>query len=199
MLRAILPIVEGVSELASVPVLLRRALAELGAEDIQIARPFKVHRPSVVPKRELERAIQLGVKQHPNVAGILVLLDADDDCPAELGPKLLQRCKAQTHLPVSVVLAKKEFEGWFLGAKKSLRGKRGIRQDAEAPVDPEDIRGAKEHLAQNMAAGKYLEVLDQPALAQYMDFAQAREKCPSFDKFWRDLSRLIFEVMKTQQ
>jgi hypothetical protein len=98
-------------------------------------------------------------------------------------------------LPVAVVLAKKEFEGWLLGAKESLRGVRGIRGDATAPPRPEDIRGAKEHLSANMLAGRrYLAVDDQPAMAERMDLAIVGERCPSFAKLRRDVRWLVSQV-----
>jgi hypothetical protein len=90
------------------------------------------------------------------------------------------------------VLANREFKGWFLGAKESLRTKRGISQDACAPPDPEAIRGAKERLSDNMVGGRrYLEVDDQPAFAAMMDLRQARAHCPSFDKLCREIERLV--------
>lgn len=79
MMLSILPIVEGFSEVASVRVLLQRVFTKLGITNIQIAVPYRVHRTAVVAKSELERAIKHGIKTRPNVAAVLVLLDADDD------------------------------------------------------------------------------------------------------------------------
>ncbi|MBM4274282.1 MAG: DUF4276 family protein [Deltaproteobacteria bacterium] len=189
---AILPIVEGQSEVESVPILLRRIRDQMHAFDIQIVRPFRVKRNKVVFPGELERAIGQGVRDRGNIGGILVLFDADDDCPARLGPELLERCRQTTHLPVAVVLAKIELEGWFLGGKESLRGVCGIKQDAVAPQNPESIRGAKERLSQNMDHGRrYLQVDDQPVLADKVDFDLTKGRCPSFDKFLREVQNLI--------
>ena len=191
----ILPVVEGRAEVESVPILLRRLIAELGAHHVQVTKPFRVSRTAVVREGELERSIRQGIRSRPNVGAVLVLLDADDDCPASLGPALLKRAVQVTQLPVAVVLAKREFEGWFLGAKESLRGKRRIRKNANAPENPENIRGAKEHLTGNMTGrGRYVEVDDQPALAQIMDLSLAKRRCPSFGKFCSDISRLLSEM-----
>ena len=97
-------------------------------------------------------------------------------------------------MPVAVVLANKEFEAWFLGAKESLQGLRGIRRDASTPLLPEGIQGAKERLTRNMENRRYLEVDDQPALAESMDLGMVRQRCPSFDKLWRELERLLKEA-----
>ena len=66
--------------------------------------------------------------------------------------------------------------------------------DAAAPPDPEGIRDAKKRLSQNMQPRRYLEVDDQPALAERMDFASAARRCPSFDKLLREVRRLIEQI-----
>lgn len=190
------PIVEGQSEVDSIPVLARRVLEEREASSVDVARPFRVTRNRIVRPGELERAINQAIQGRANVGCILLLLDADDDCPAELGPQLLARCKRVTDLPVGVVLAQKELEGWFLGAKESLGGVRGIRKNAVAPANPEAIRGAKERLSENMEGRRYLAVDDQPALAERMDFALARQRCLSFDKFLREVHRVLRELVR---
>jgi hypothetical protein len=74
----------------------------------------------------------------------LVLLDADDDCPAELGPGLLGRARmAQAALPVSIVLANREFEAWFLAGAPSLSGQRGLAPGLQVPAEPEKPRDCK--------------------------------------------------------
>ena len=189
---AIASIVEGHAEVDSVPILLRRIFAHLGDSHIQVARPFRVKRNRVVKPDELERAISQTIRDRDNVGGIMVLMDSDDDCPAELGPQLVDRAKKATQLPVSVILAQREFECWFLGSKESLRGINGIPEDAIAPLNPESIRGAKEHLTRNMARGrKYLEVDAQATFAEKFDLNTARRYCPSFDKFFREAEHLL--------
>lgn len=189
---SILAIVEGQSEVESVPILLRRIRDQMQAFNIQIARPFRVKRNKVILNGQLERAINHGINDRGNIGAILVLLDANDDCPAELGPQLIERCRQTTNLPVAVVLANKEMEAWFLGGKESLRGVRGIRTDAVPPPNPEGIQGAKERLTQNMEHGRrYLQVDDQPALAARVDFLVIKGRCPSFDKFLREVQNLI--------
>lgn len=191
---AIVAIVEGHSEVASVPVLLRRIFNELGAHDIQAGHPFRVNRKRVVKNGEIERAVTQALRARQNVGAFLVILDADEDCPARLGPSLLARCRNASSLPVAVVLAKREFEAWFLGTKESLRGVRAIREDAVAPDDPESIRGAKEHLSDNMRRLGHLKMDDHPALAAHMDFDLTRQRCPSFDKFLRDVRGLVEQI-----
>jgi hypothetical protein len=194
--KSIIPIVEGQAEVESVPILLRRILTEFEDYSLEIVRPFRVKRNRIVRPDELERAIKQSIRSRPNAVGIIVLLDADDDCPAILGPQLLKRCRSTTHLPATVILANRELECWFLGAKESLRGIRGISTNATAPHNPEGIRGTKERLQQNMQGRRYLGVDDQPALAEGMDMKQAKTHCPSFDKFFREVGRMISQLRK---
>ena len=64
--------------------------------------------------------------------------------------------------------------------------------DAISPLQPEDIRGAKERINQFMVGNRtYVEVDDQPALTGKFDLELARRRCPSFDKFRRDFEKLI--------
>jgi hypothetical protein len=159
---------------------------------LQVERPFRVKRNLIVKAGELERAVVQAISSRNDVACILVVVDADDDCPAELGPALLKRCQAVTTLPVAVVLANKEFECWFLGAKESLRGVCGIRADAASVSQPEAIMGAKHHVSENMVGDRrYVAADDQAVLSARMDIDMARRSCPSFDKLVRDIATLI--------
>lgn len=123
---------------------------------------------------------------------MLVLVDADDDCAATLGPRLLDvRRTARPDLPVAVVLAVTEFEAWFLAAAESLRGQRSLADDLVPPEDPEAVRDAKGWLQRHRRDGlAYTETADQPALAAVFDLETARERSPSFDKLWRDVEKL---------
>jgi hypothetical protein len=197
---AIAVIIEGHAEVESVPILLRRMFAGFGVSDIQVSRPFRVKRNRVVKTGELERAVRQTIHDRFSVAGILILIDSDDDCPAELGPELLGRARNATHLPVAVVLAHRELECWFLGSKASLRGVNGISENATAPLNPENIRGAKEHLTKNMTRGRrYLAVDDQATFAERFEFNEARRFCPSFDKCFREVERLLRAIGSAEQ
>ena len=144
---------------------------------------------------ELERAVKLAgmrmAETQPRAGGVLVLIDADDDCAARLGPELLERARSVGVAPVEVVLAVTELEAWFLAALASLRGQRGVRTDARAPSDPESVRGAKEALRRQMTSGSaYSPPTDQPALVALMDL-DAAGAAPSFDKLWRAVAGIL--------
>ena len=191
-------IVEGHGEVQSVPVLIRRIAAELYPElAIDIPRPIRVHRDKFVKDDELEREVEFAARKIQGQGAILIILDSGNDCPAELGPTLLHRAsQAHSNLPIAVVLAKQEFEAWFLAAAESLRGKRGLKNDINPPNNPEAIRGAKEWLRQRMQSGNtYRSKRDQPALAALFDITQARH-ADSFDKCYGDIGRFLEELQK---
>ena len=189
-------IVEGQGDVVAVPLLIRRIAAELYPElAIDTPRPIRVHRNQVVQPNELEQEVKLAAQRINGQGAIFILLDSDEDCPAELGPTLLHRAlQVCPNLPIAVVLAKHEFEAWFLAAAESLRGQRGLQNGITAPNDPEAIRGAKEWLRQRMQSGRtYRERRDQPAFAALFDIEQARQ-ADSFDKCYRDIVRLLGEL-----
>lgn len=194
-------VVEGKSEVAAVPILIRRVAAIHYPElETVIPRPIRIPRNQVFRIGELERAVGLAYQNIGRQGAIFIILDSDDDCPAELGPALLHRVsQVFRNMPIAVVLAKHEFEAWFLAAAESLRGQRGLRNDLNPPDNPEGIRGAKEWLSHQMESSRtYTETTDQPALAALFDIEQAR-RADSFDKCYRDLVRLLNELRKINE
>ena len=187
----IVPIVEGHGEVQAVPVLLRRILQELGCAEVQVLKPFRVPRNRLTDPLQLERAIRLACAKADEPA-VLLLLDAHEDCPAELAPRLAQMAhRAAPGVRIGVVLAKAEYEAWFLASLEDLRGKRGVRDDAVPPSDPEAVQGAKEFLQRQLKQGyRYSETVDQPAFTSHLNLQRTRERSPSFDKLWREMQRL---------
>lgn len=191
----IVPIVEGHGDVEAVPLLLRRILQAEGVPHVRVPRPIRCPRTKITRPGELERCVRLAHAQSDEEAGVLILLDADEECPAHLAPVLHKRAsQALPRTPVSVVLAKMEYESWFLAALDTLRGVRGIRRDVLPPADPEAIRGAKEYLSSLREKGVYAETVDQPAFTAQFGIQEARQRSPSFDKLWREVVWLCREL-----
>lgn len=92
---------------------------------------------------------------------------------------------------IRVVLAKVEYEAWFLAAAESIAGRRGISQEAKAPSEPESISDPKRWLCDRTPQGRsYRETLDHPALTAVFDLEAART-APSFDRMWCDVVSLL--------
>lgn len=194
-------IVEGHGEVAAVPVLLRRLGQEWDPSlYLEIWRPFRVGRYKLVKAGELEGRIESLARELPSPRSpraILVLIDAEDDCPKELAPELLRRAhQARPDIPSAVVLAKHEFEAWFLAAIESLSGRRGLSGELRPLPDPEALSDAKKWLTRHMPGSRaYSQTLDQPALAACFDLQSARRRSDSFDKCCREVERLFREAL----
>jgi len=135
----------------------------------------------VIREDELSRAIQLAALklQAAGSGAILVLFDADESCPATLGPALQQvadRVRPDVH--TRVVLAKQEFESWLLGGLSTI--------DA-----PESISNPKDRLKEHVAGRRYAETVDQARLAAAFDMANARMRCRSFRKLLDEIDALF--------
>lgn len=187
-------IVEGHGEVEAVPIVVRR-IAAIVTPSVAVVtpKPVRLKKGKLNRPGELERVVNLAAERVCRCGGVLVLFDADDDCPAEVAPTLIERCvSARSDVPISVVLAKREFEAWFVAAAESLAGRRDLPDDLGAPDEPESIRGAKEWLSSRMPAGRaYSPTIDQPALAATFDLAAARHTSSSFDKLYREVERLL--------
>lgn len=186
-------VVEGEGEVTALPRLLYKLAAELGVVHLRTPVPFRRNRGSLVAPGGIERAVASVALRITGAGGVLVLLDADDDCPADLGPVLLARAKsARPDVHVSVVLAMREFEAWFLAAAPSFAGALGVPEDLASPPQPEEVRGAKEWLTGHRSIGRpYKPTVDQAQLVSAFDVKLAREHSPSFDKLYREIMALL--------
>ncbi len=182
-------IVEGDGEVRALPRLFSRLVDELSLPRPDFwPPPIRVKRGKYINDRaEFHRVTELACRNAGLDGGVMVLLDADDECPARLGPELLRRLgEVRRGYRFSVVLAKREFEAWFIASAKSL-GYSGAT--AQMPA-PESVRDAKGWVAEHLLNGHYDPVLDQPMLASRFNLQEA-QSAPSFEKFCRDLRRII--------
>ena len=97
---------------------------------------------------------------------------------------------------IGVAIAKREFESWFIGSAESIAGHRGLRTGLISHPNPESVPGAKEWLTRNMVDKVYRETSDQKELARIFDLDKARQQCPSFDKFFREVERLCHATVR---
>lgn len=186
-------IVEGDSEVSSLPILLRRlsewpttSAAARPLPPIRVRRDRFLHRDD-----EFRRQLLLASSKCGHEGWILVLLDADDDCPAELGEDILKRARAHVgHRRLSVVLANREYEAWFIAAAASLDGTRGFAAPDRA-VEAERPRDAKGWLRERMQGGAYRVLLDQPAFTATMDLQLAHDNSRSFRKLCAEWQRHV--------
>lgn len=192
----IAPIVEGHGECEAVPMLIRRIAHDIDPGFVPVVLP-----PQRVPvtklrkEGELERSVELAARKLQGMGGIVVLVDCDgkDACPAREGPVLLKRAQqARGDVPISVILAKKEYEAWFLASAESLQGKRTLANDLTRSPTPEEIRDAKGWLTARMPLGiSYAETTDQAVMTVLFDMTAARRRADSFDKCYREIDSML--------
>ena len=172
---SIASIVEGDGEVAALPILLRRLAAELEPFVVVNALPpIRVRRDRFLNKdEELRRQLLLAASKCGDDGWILIVLDADDDCPRQKGADIYGRAREYVpHRRLSVVLANREFEAWFIAAARALDGVRGFALTPGELVDALP-RNAKGWIRERMHGKSYSEMIDQPAFAARIDRSAA--------------------------
>ena len=185
-------IVEGHGEEQAAPVLIRHIARACGFHNPIKCSVRRVPKSQLLKPQELERAVEALTRQIGRNQPILVLLDADEDCPKELAASLKARCQAEhADVTISIVIAKKEYEAWFLAAANSLAGQRGLLGHLNPPSDPESVQGAKEWLTAHMSSDQsYSPTRHQSAYSDVMDLSEAR-LARSFRKFEKEVRSLL--------
>lgn len=185
-------IVEGDGEVAALPVLLRRLAGwRCPGHDVEVLTPIRVYKDRFLNRpEEFSRHLQLAAAKCGDAGWILVLFDADDDCPAHKGAAVLTQARSIIpHRRIAVVLANREYEAWFIAAAESLDGCRGFQsRDLDAGADPEAPRNAKGWMRERMPGG-YGETTDQPAFTRRFDLAKAHGRSRSFRKLCSEWDR----------
>lgn len=185
----VVSIVEGDGEVVALPILLRR-LSQWLTPSIyaDVPMPLRVRRDRFLNvDKEFRRMLEFAASKCRDDGWILILLDADDDCPALLGKAIHERARAIVpHRRISVVLANREYEAWFIAAATSLDGQRGFSKGFSITPQPEAVRGAKEWLSMHIPNGKYREVTDQPAFSALMNLSDAQTNSRSFRKLCKE-------------
>lgn len=199
----VVPVVEGQTEQGCVEPLLHRIWADLlqQPERLQVVEPFRSHRDALVHAngQVLTEGVQkaflkLQQKTRKDAEArllLLILIDAEGDCPATLGPRLLQTARqARRDADIACVLAKRGLENWFKASAASLAGVSGLPNDLAVPVNPEEGSGdawLTRQMQRQDRRRKYTKPGDAVELARRMDLRECRGNSPSFDKLCREL------------
>jgi hypothetical protein len=207
----IVPIVEGHGEVAAVPILLKSWLRFRRYPNVEVdvngpVRAAGKGALKVAHDRENELGIEyyLGIALRRRPDAILVMLDADEDCPRKLAPELLARARTMVpaDYPIGVVVAKREYEAWFLAAfpsrcfRQSLmdQGFRPQRQSLPRGMDVEEVADCKVRIAGLIGLGKYEERVHQPALTRILPFTPGMSRrSRSFRKLQEELHELLIK------
>lgn len=191
----IVPVVEGHGDRSAVPVLLRMVLEYFGRYDIPVKEP-KTAKGKQNLLKDYEKYVGYAAIE-PGCVGILVLLDADDQCPVEEVYKLTERTQAlNLQQSVTIVYANREYETWILASMDSeqggeIRTRLGIDGSESYQGDVDSIR-AKEWLKRKMPRGQsYRETKHQVALTAFIDIEHTRCRSRSFRRFCHAVEELV--------
>lgn len=198
-MRVIFPIVEGHGEERAFPSLLRRILQErLGLFTFSITNPYRLSRGVIVGFGEkLRRVIELGrykIGDSGGLGGIVILVDADDDCPAELSARFRSFAeRVNVGVPVSFVAANREYESWFIACAEQMREHQFVKNDARSHPSPETIRDAKGYLVREILKPNqtYSETIDQDKLTHAIKLDCVIERSRSFRKLEKEIRGLF--------
>lgn len=203
MRHVIAPIVEGDCEVKCAQPLIYRIWTELlGQSSLLVLNPSRTKRQLVanIAKGELQRkldevCVRLEQKLDKESRGaVLLLMDADNDCPVELAEKLRKAAHLRSRLSLFCVIAKRMFENWIVAGASSLAGISGLPDDFVLPADVEARNGAgwlESQIRRRNPARKYDKIVDSVVFVRQMNLNDARAKSPSFDKLCRDLESWV--------
>ena len=212
----IVPIVEGPGEVEAVPALLWKLLAEQGRYDLQIETPQNAHGGGNLTRPGgIERFIQNAWTKR-DCGAVLVLVDADEQCPVELAADFSRRILALgVRFPVVIVIAKCEYETWFLASLETiagfpLDGGYGLPVGLVYSGEVEDRVGVKGWITRQFPDGRiYKETIHQSAMTKLIDPERVRQKSRSFRRLCHALeetieaidqgSRIITPIVPTKQ
>jgi hypothetical protein len=199
----LVPIVEGDGEVQAVPVLIRKYLTIKRRWDLQIARPKNAHGCGNLTKAGgLERFTELAFRE-PGCSGVLVLMDLDEeeDCPAQLASRFVERIRAHgARRPVAVVFARREYEAWFLASlptivNRNIAGAPALGPGTRFDGDVEGLRSVKAWLSRSFQGTRvYKETEDQAPMTDLMDFCVAATRSRSFRRFTKGMSDLLHAI-----
>lgn len=169
------PIVEGHGEVSAVPALLSRL-----SHRIRVAPPVRMNRNEMDNADKLSRYTRVAASNiQANEAGLVILfLDADSDCPSEIGPQLLRTLRDATTRACAVVVIVHEFESWIVGGHPAIDEAR-----------PDTAGAPKERLRSSF--GRYKPSLEQKRLITEIDMDRLAERSASFSR----LQRIVRETL----
>jgi len=197
-LRKIFPIVEGEGEIEAVPKLIVKILHHLGRYDFVSVAGRNARGCDNLKKREfLERLIR-AAEELDGVAAVLIVVDADDNCPKVLAAELSQTVREiGVRVAVAVVVANREYEAWFLAslatiAGQNLTGGSVLPADCKFVGDVEAKSGVKEWITAQLPKGfSYKPRTDQGVLTQKIDVELAVQNSRSFRRLVHAIELLV--------
>ncbi len=116
-----------------------------------------------------------------DLEAIVVVLDAENDCPKRLALKLANWVRQRNpHVPVAIVVANRCYEAWLLAGHCWDR-----QPEVKAPGT------VKKEITQKIGQASYRETRDQPYLTAQMKIWKAYRRCRSFRRLINAVRQII--------
>lgn len=190
--------IEGHGEVRAIHNLIVRLWNDLGLPHQVWADP--PIRPSGINTRAGVARVCHLIRSRKDANALIMLRDADDDCPRLTGPATAEWLRAENlPIPVAVVLLHREYETLFLPCLARMAGvplrddrnveRPGLEAGTTFQGNFESIRGVKEWLSDHFPRGRaYKPTLDQLPLTRLINFDDLRKaRLPSFGTLERAL------------
>lgn len=192
-------VVEGHGDGPAVRILANRMLDSMERWNIRVRRVKNAKgKPQLI--RKFENFVRYALHDE-DCRAVLVVVDADYDCPVEMAKRLSVRAVALgLQVPIAIVVPNREFESWFIAAldespDNPVRARLQLTLDVLCPDDPDAIGSPKGWLKGNMKRPRsYAETADQPALAAAVSLALGSERSRSFRRLQHALEELLAAV-----
>lgn len=205
------PIVEGPGDVQAVPILLRRILGEtLGVRQWQVLKPISTEGCGNMTKPGGIERFVLRAQKEPGCSAVVIMIDGDaaeklpqgqrlpDDCPPAFACWLSRRIQAiAPDIPVVIVIARREYEAWFLASMETIAGRRnhgmpGLRDTVHCDGNPENYPDPKAWINDRLSRGyRYSETRDQENLTKLIDLEITRRRSRSFRRLIHALEEIV--------
>lgn len=124
---------------------------------------------------------------------VLVMIDAEDDCPATLSPWILSIAKsARSDANVVCVMPKRSIENWIVAGANSLSGMNGLPTNLSSSENVEECSGVawvqRQLKSRNQSRG-YKKTQDAKIFFQSIDLADCHKNSRSFQKLCSELKK----------
>jgi hypothetical protein len=177
-------IVEGKGDEVAVPLLLRKYLSHQDDYRDILGKPVWTNGISNATKPKGIEGYAAAAAYRPGCRGVMVVLDADDDCAVDRAVKLRNRIAGTIQQPFAVALAERTYEDWLYSSIESLR-----LQNTKYVPGGNGIKKIKMALPE-----KYVKPIWQPRLTDRLDISLAKSRSKSLDRMLSRFQALVDQI-----
>lgn len=174
-------VVEGKGDAMAIPILLRKYLHHRGDYRDILGKPVATHGISNAIKPMGIEGYTAVADCRPGCRGVLVVLDADDECVLERAIQLNKRIEKTIQHPFAIALAERTYEDWLYSSIESL--------ELSEQSYIHDVNGMSRIKA--ALPEKYVKPVWQPRLTDRIDISLATSRNKSLARMLNRFQSLI--------